>query len=207
MQRNWAPDYGLSSYDFPQVLTVTYSWELPIRVAAHKWLDRAVGHWTLGGILVAASGAPLNISSPSTFNDGSSGAWANYLGGAVYGNHSSRTAQAANWLNPQAFCPANASGSSCTVDPNVGVTTMALGNTYMGIARGPGRFSNDISLSKHVPISERWGAAEIRLAFNAFNHTMLSNPDTNTANRNSTFGQITSARAPRNVQLAIRYVF
>jgi hypothetical protein len=41
--------------------------------------------------------------------------------------------------------------------------------------------------------------------FNAFNHALLNNPDTTVADSN--FGRITSARAPRIVQLALKFNF
>ncbi len=128
----------------------------------------------------------------------SAGAWANYVGGDVYGDHSTRANQALHWLNPLAFCPANATGPDCKVDPKVGIDYVALGNSARGIARAPGSFSNDMTLSKRVPLSERWGSLDFRLAaFNVFNHTMLGGSDTNIANRNSR-----SARSPARARRA-----
>lgn len=200
-------DYGISSYDRPQILTAAYNWDLPFPSQANKWLKVALGNWTWGGTLRASSGAPVTIPSPSSFNVGSASAWANYLGGSVYGDRSSRAAQASSWLNVSAFCQANASGPNCTVDPKAGVEYLALGNSTRGIARAPGSFSNNMTLAKRFPFSERWSNIEVRLAaFNVFNHTMLGTPDTNIASP-KTFGRITSAAAPRSLQLAIRYMF
>ncbi len=112
-----------------------------------------------------------------------------------------------NWLNFAAFCPANTTGPDCAVDPQAGVEYLALGNSPRGVARTPGSFSNDMTLSKRFPFSERWSNLEFRLAaFNVFNHTMLGSPDTNITN-SKTFGKITSAAPPRSLQLAIRYAF
>jgi len=151
---------------------------------------------------------PWEAAAAATCGAGTStGAWANYVGGKVYGDHSSRAAQASSWLNFAAFCPANATGPGCAVDPKAGVEYLALGNSRRGIARAPGSFSNNMTLAKRFPFSKRWSKLEFRLAaFNVFNHTMLGGPDTNIANPN-TFGRITSAAAPRNLQLAIRYLF
>ena len=209
VQGNRALDYGVSDYDRPQVFSVAYGWDLPFPSTSHTWVRRAFGYWTLGGILRASSGSPLKITSPSTFNVQSAGAWANYVGGEIYTDHSTRASQAYRWVNPLAFCPANASGPTCTVDPKAGVDYLAVGNVARDIARGPGGLSNDMSLSKRVPLSDRWGAMEFRVAaFNVFNHTVLGVPDTNTANRATTFGQINGTAVPsRNLQLALRYSF
>jgi hypothetical protein len=200
-------DYGTSGYDRPQILTVSYNLDLPFPGKVNKWAKIALGYWTWGGILRAASGAPITVSSPSAFNMGSAGAWANLTGAKVYGDHSSRAAQADNWLSFAAFCPANTSGPDCAVDPKAGVDYVALGNSPRGVARAPGSFSNDMTLSKRFPFSERWSNLEFRLAaFNVFNHTMLGGPSTDITN-SKTFGKITSAGSPRTLQLAIRYVF
>jgi hypothetical protein len=41
--------------------------------------------------------------------------------------------------------------------------------------------------------------------FNVLNHPLLGNPDTNQSDTN--FGRITSARSPRIVQLAVKFIF
>jgi hypothetical protein len=207
--RNRRIDYGPSNFDVRHTLSVTYNWELPFVPRANKWTKLAFGNWVWGGTLRAVSGYPITIGGPNYFNHFSSvSAWANYVGGPIYGDHSSRASQADNWLNPNAFCPANATGPDCTVDPAVGVTTMALGDSERGMARGPGGFYNDMTLGKRFPFSERWGTLEFRVAaFNVFNHTVLYGPDSNIANKGSTFGKIFTAAPPRTVQLAIRYLF
>lgn len=202
-------DYGPSDYDLRHSLSVSYNWQLPFVQRANRWTKFAFGNWTWGGTLRAVSGYPITITGPSSFNHfSSSSAWANYNGGAIYGDHSSRASQTANWLNPNAFCPANATGADCTVDPTVGDTTIAIGNSLRGMARGPGGIYNDMTLEKRFPFSERWGSLDFRVAaFNVFNHTVLQGPDANIADKGSTFGQIFGAAPPRSLQLAIRYVF
>jgi hypothetical protein len=203
-------DYGISDYDIRHSLSVGYAWQLPFVKRANRWTKVALGSWTWGGTLRAVSGTPMNVTGPDSFDDFSAEyAWANYVGGSVYGDHSSRASQAAHWLNPNAFCPANATGAGCTVDTSVGVTSVAFGNAKRGVARGPGGFYNDMTLEKTFPFSERWGSLNFRAsATNVFNHTVLQNPgDTNIADARSTFGVISTAAAPRTLMLAIRYLF
>ncbi len=202
-------DYGPSDFDIRHVLSITYNWELPFPSHANSWLKRALGGWVWGGTLRALTGDPLTVSSPSDFDHFSgNGAWANYVGSSPYGDHTIRAAQAAGWLNGNAFCATNEVGPACNADPQAGVSYLALGNYRRGMARGPGKVFNDVTLAKRFPISERWGTLEFRAAaFNVFNHTVLNDPDVNIADKGAGFGQIFSAANPRHVQLSVRYVF
>jgi carboxypeptidase family protein len=209
-------DYGLSNFDQPQVFNFTYLWELPF-FAKSSFLAREVLHgWTFGGTLSAISGDALTISSPAGFNVGSSnGAWANYVGGPIYGDHSNRNTAADNWINKAAFCPANFTGTSCSVqDVNAGVTRLDLGNYQRGMVRGPGKFYTDMTLTKALPISERLGSLTYSLtAQNVFNHPVLADPDTSVTDGG--FGQIVSTRHPgylapaygRVLQMSLHYQF
>jgi hypothetical protein len=209
-------DYGLASFDHPQVFNFVYTWELPF-FAHSSFLAREVLHgWTFGGTLSAISGDPLTITSPASFNDGSSnGAYANYVGGPVYGDRSTRNSAANDWINPAAFCPANFTGTGCGVqDLNAGVTHLDLGNTQRDGYRGPGMLYNDMTLAKAFPISERFGSLKYSLtAQNVFNHPVLADPDTNVTDGG--FGQITSTRHPgylapafgRVIQMSLHYQF
>lgn len=210
-------DYGTSSFDLPQVFNVIYTWDLPF-FAHSSFLARELLHgWRFGGTLSAISGDPLTISSPGSFNSGSSlsSVYANYIGGAVYGDHSSRNSAADDWINKAAFCPANFTGSGCSVqDLNAGVTHLDLGNTRRNTYRGPGKLYIDMTLNKALPISERFGSLNYSVtAQNVFNHPVLADPDTNISDGG--FGQITSTRHPgylapafgRVIQMSLHYQF
>ena len=105
------------------------------------------------------------------------------------------------WFNPAAFAPP-ADGQ--------------YGDTGRAIFRMPGANQWDITLSKNW-----YPAKNARLQFradfiNAFNHTQL-NPDniqnvctvattaTSCAASTGSFGQITGTRAPREIQLGLRF--
>ena len=82
--------------------------------------------------------------------------------------------------------------------------------------RGPALFTTDLGVSKNVAFSSRGAYVQLRLeVFNLFNRVnyALPNPtifiataDGNAA-LNPTAGQITTALAPRQMQLAVRLVF
>src|SRR5204862_2035339 len=79
--------------------------------------------------------------------------------------------------------------------------------------RNPGVINVDLSLIKNTRIREK-ATVQFRMeAFNALNHVNLGFPGTghspgpNGSNASSTFGVITSARDPRNVQLGMKVIF
>jgi len=212
-------DYGLTQYDQPQVFNVIYTWELSY-FASSSFLAREILHgWTFGGRLSAIAGDALTISSPGSFNVGSTnpsnGVWANYVGGSVFGSHASRKIASQSWINKDAFCPANFTGSGCTTqDMDAGITHLDLGTSTRGQVRGPGKFFGDMTLTKVLPISDRFGAFTYGLtAQNFLNHPVLSNPDTSVTD--GTFGQINSTIHPgylapaygRVLQMSLHYQF
>jgi hypothetical protein len=81
--------------------------------------------------------------------------------------------------------------------------------------RNPGVNNEDISLSKRFPLKSEKRAFTLRWeAYNAFNHTQYSGLNvspkydlTTGAQTNSTFGQVTSTRAPRIMQGSLRFTF
>jgi hypothetical protein len=112
----------------------------------------------------------------------------------VYGNQCTDDLRAAAftclWLNRNAFAV-----------PALGT----LGNMSPGTIRGPGNWTIDAGLSRSFIITERQ-RVEIRAeATNVLNHTSFNNP---TGNRTSSaFGRIQSARDPRIMQFALKYIF
>jgi hypothetical protein len=201
-------DYGVSKFDTPQAFSLLYLWRLPL-LNRSSWIAReTLGGWSWSGHVQALSGDALTITSPATFNYASSnGAWANYVGGSVYGSRSNRTSEAAAWLNKSAFCPANEFGSGCTVvDSSAGLTHLDLGNFMRGSVRGPGKLFNDMTLTKGFPLREPLGRLQFDVsAFNVFNHTVLQDPDNGIAD--GTFGKISQAYPNRVLQLVVHYVF
>jgi len=210
-------DWGLDVYDQTHVFNFIYRWDLPFFASSPRLAREFIHGWTFGGVLSAISGDALTIFSPANFNVGSttSSVWANYVGGSVYGDHSSRTSAADNWINKAAFCPADFTGAGCaTQDTQAGITHLDLGSSKRGMVRGPGKFYTDMTLRKEFPISERLGSLSYSLtAQNVFNHPVLADPDPTVTDGG--FGQIFSTRHPgylapaygRVLQMALHYQF
>jgi hypothetical protein len=98
------------------------------------------------------------------------------------------------WFDPAAFRP-SADGT--------------YGNSTRAMFRLPGRNQTDLALSKNFyPMDKR---IQFRADFvNAFNHTQFTTVDLNCATSLTTcvaadtFGQITAARSPREIQLSLK---
>ena len=81
-----------------------------------------------------------------------------------------------------------------------------FGNAGVGIARAPGYWNVDMSLSKRINTVARHYLMFRVEAFNLFNHPNFGPPDRNI--QSQTFGTITStAGDARIVQLALKYSF
>jgi hypothetical protein len=90
---------------------------------------------------------------------------------------------------------------------------MEWGNAPRDVFRGPGRHNWDFTVSKNFPIADR-ARVQFRWEFyNVFNQTQWAGVDNNArfdaaGNQvNGQFGQITSARRPREMQGVLRFEF
>jgi hypothetical protein len=81
-----------------------------------------------------------------------------------------------------------------------------FGNAGRNILRGPGFTSFDLSLFRSFHLTERFKLSFEAEAFNLFNTANFDLPQ-NFADNPTTFGKIFSAKAPRQIQLALRFSF
>jgi hypothetical protein len=79
------------------------------------------------------------------------------------------------------------------------------GNASRAPLHGPGINNWDMALHKNIAVTEGTHI-ELRLeGFNVFNHAQFNNP--NNSISAGTFGRITTAKAPRQVQLGAKFIF
>jgi hypothetical protein len=207
--RNVDAEYGVDTVDVTHRLTVAALYDLPFGKNRHffhssKLADRLFGGFQANAIMTAETGRPLAFGGAS--NQGIATRPNITPGVDVRAAHPSRT----QWFNTAAFTnPADYS----------------FGNAprYYSRVRGPGALNFDLSAFKTTTISDRV-KLELRLeAFNALNHVNLGMPNTSFgagapadptnptaeggSNTNSSFGTITSAASPRNVQLGAKLIF
>jgi hypothetical protein len=175
--------YGPLSYDATNVFVGSFVWGLPGLRNRPAFVRGPFGDWQLSGIIHVQTGFPYTV----TGNTAILGARvANYIGGpGVLPN-----AGPNGWFNAAAFTPAAQS---------------LWGTAGPGDVRGPGMQIYDLSLTKYFNVSER-----VKMRFeadfiNAFNNVNFEGPATNVSD--SSFGTISGAYPPRNIQLGAKVMF
>jgi Carboxypeptidase regulatory-like domain/TonB-dependent Receptor Plug Domain len=194
------------SMNYPHSLSITAIYTLPFFLRSGNLLEKEVlGGWTFDNIASFRSGTSLTPGLSET-NSGLALRPDQVPGTSTNGKKTWKNNVAPNqqWFNTSAFsCPGTTTGVSC------GTFTAAsyglYGNAQTGIIRGPGQELFSTSLYKTFSIWEK-AQLEIRAeAFNTFNHTNPSNPNTTLGNAN--YGKITSASDPRFLEFAARLKF
>lgn len=220
-----------SDFDVKQYISFGGGWELPFDRtwdSGPKWLLKG---WSLYPILSWREGFPINVGaqlsgsadSPGASGAGDVGSENAILNKSIVNITKPTLSNNLQFFNPAAFSNAQYSDSTpCSQQLPVSQSGMfpsfdatmpcsllvpAL-RTYGGPRnpiRGTGRTNLDLALGKTTQVFENL-KAELRLeAFNVFNHTEFTNPNTNIYS--SQFGQVTNTYAPRIVQLALRLSF
>jgi hypothetical protein len=190
--------YGLSTLNTPQILVVSYVYELPFYKHDNSLVGHVLGGWELSGITNFQSGQSTTVTQGgndpfATLANNNSGlnlargATAQIRTDLIGDPHGPKTA--AEFFNTAAF-----------------VTAVGhFGTEAPGTVLGPGFQLWDISAIKNVNFGERVGL-QLRLeTFNAFNHGNPSSIDTGIASK--TFGQVNGWHDPRTVQLGAKIKF
>jgi hypothetical protein len=206
---------GVSDFDRPQRLAVSYAYNLPFFTSGEGWKHAALGGWMVSGIVIVQSGLPFSV------NDSLGGSaflgpgytttlTASLAPGATIGSGytSGGIHQRLNgYLNPANFVPAPLLyPAQCRVDPNYCTTNFGdLGrNTY----RGPGQQNWDFSLIKNFHITERINARFATDFFNVWNHANFANPSITDIEAGAPFGKIFSTvGTPRLIQFSLKLAF
>ena len=195
---------GLSDFDVPQRLVVSYIYELPFGknkpFANHGALAYIVGGFQTSGSLTLASGRPFTIfasSNSSSIDIGLQNALANVIGTPVMPETVTCWFYAAK--NPGC---AGISGTDAFSTPAPGV----LGNEGRNNLRGPDTKVFDFSLDRNFFITERTTLQFRWEVFNLSNTVQFALPNTNYSG--GTPGVITAlAGDPRIMQFALRLKF
>jgi hypothetical protein len=180
---------AVSDFNVPHRFVLNYLWQLPAP-KQNAVLRNLLGNWQTTGILNWQSGFPLTIS---TGEDDSLSGVGNDLADLVSkpsltsGPLGQRIQQ---WFTTAAFH---------TAAPGT------FGNSGRNILKGPGTFNLDFSVQRLFTIKDRFKLQYRAEFFNGLNHTLLNNPGTTVTAGG--FGQITSARDPRILQMALKLRF
>jgi len=194
--------YGLSDFDRTHVAVINYTYDVP--KASARWnnvLARAVlDNWQISGITTLTSGAPMGVGFTTVdgtdINGGGDGIRIIVNGDPTLPREERSLTQ---WFDTSVFSrPARGNP----------------GNSPKDVVRGPGLTNFDLTLFKNIPLGAdrrrlqlRWEVYNLfnQVQFNGVNTTARFDAQGNQVNQ--LFGQVTSTRTPRVMQVAVRVVF
>ena len=188
-------EYGNLDYDRRHVFTANYVYALPFFKKEEGFSGHVLGGWQISGLFYAYTGsfvtasasrdpAGLGLRDPNTFEGGRPD---------IVGDPNLRAPHTiAQWFNTSAFALVPAG-------------QVRVGNEPRGTIETPGYIRWDASLFKNIKFSERLNLQFRAEAFNVLNHTNFNAPVTSVTS--SLFGQVLSARDPRQLQLALKLLF
>lgn len=192
---NLAAEYGPTQFDRRHIFTFNYIYEVPFFRDQKGLTGRLLGGWQLSGITTYGSGTPLTVSTGGVDPGG-----LGFLGPSAAGPRPDMIADPNGgaprtfdqWFNTNAFA-------------EVPVGVIRPGNAPRGAVLGPGFGRWDVSLARVIKINEALKFQFRGEVFNVFNHT---NPlGVNATRTSAQFGQITSTRDPRQIQLGLKLNF
>jgi trimeric autotransporter adhesin len=188
-------EWGRSSFERRHTLSADYTVELPWGTG-RRWLTNAgvwqqlFGGWSWSGDFSAQSGSPFTARVVGSFIDVGSGVngtlRANYSGADIYLDDPTTM----RFFNTDAFSV-----------PAAGT----FGSAARNLIIGPGSRNLNMSLSKNVTFNRARGVTIRVQATNVLNMVQFSAIDT--VVNSPTFGQVTSVRPMRSVQLIMRFRF
>jgi hypothetical protein len=194
---NLAAEKSVDSSDQPHALVVNFVYELPVGKGKKfggemgKAANAILGGWQVSGVTTFRSGFPLSITCPGATNNfqNATAQRCNIVGNPVPENQS-----ITNWINYDAF-----------QNPAQGV----YGNSPRNLSnlRSPNYQNWDMAIQKYWNITET-KKLQFRLeTFNTFNHPNFYQPDVNWGDGKNSFGHISNAYLPRDVQLGLKFTF
>jgi len=181
--QNYHLEHARSSFDMPQRFTAAWVYQTP----AHNWLVRNA---ELRSIVTVQEGQPFT-PTVSYDNSNTGNSQFGFDRPNVVGDLSLSNPTPQEWFNTAAF----------QVAPQYN-----FGSAGRNLLRGPGLASFDLSLVRRFHIRDSGTLSFEAQAFNAFNRVNFDLPQA-VVDQTGSFGRIFSAKAPRQIQIALRYNF
>ena len=214
---------GLSDFDRPHRLSVSYVYSLPFFEHGSGAERAALGGWEISGVTILQSGTPFSIfdsgAGTAFLGQGSTpllgaslAAGESVAAGLTHGDIHQRLN---GYLNPTAFTTApELYPTQCLSDGNYCGT--GFGDLGRNIYRGPFQQNWDFSLVKHFQLTERQDLRFTADFFNLWNHVNFANPAVTDIQAYlaapndpaNPFGKIVNTKGtPRLIQFSLRWAF
>jgi Flp pilus assembly protein TadG len=181
---NRRAEWGNCAQDRRQLFNLSLIAQTP--KFSDKWIELFAGKWQASGIFTYQTGTWLTVTDGTDVS-------LTGLGGDrpnAVGNWQLANPRISQWFNTSEFAK-QASGT--------------FGNAGRSVVLGPSAWNLDTGLWRTFPIRERVRVDARFEAFNVLNHTRFNVPVV--ALNAGNFGQITSARDPRILQVAMKLTF
>ena len=225
-QTNPNLEYGNADFDVRQRFVFSYTYDLPFGRGrlfakdASGFANQILGNWQMSGVFSAATGNYYTATDVVSVSNTDCGGFVGYYCSrpALVGNPNAKPCIPGTLFNTCAF-------SDNLITPGI-IPQGTFGNAGRNIIQGPGYKTWDTSLVKQFPIHDQmhfefraeffnilnhvnylfgsFGAISVEptpLELNAANLNTLANPQA------SNFGYPLAARAPRQIQFALKFYF
>ena len=208
---------ALAPQDITHSLVFNYIWQIPAFKNSKGFKKGVLGGWELNGITMFRSGSPMTVCLDNDY------------AGLADGGVCERPDLVASPILPKSQ---RTLGQFFNTSAFVAPVPGTFGNAGRNLIRGPGINNWDFSIFKNMEIPwlgqhKGWAVGETANVqfraefFNLWNHTQFSGVETGFVfptdengnllpgqpAANSSFGKVTSARSPRQIQLGIRLSF
>jgi hypothetical protein len=208
-------DRSLASFNVPQRLSLNGFYNIPFLRTCGGWYCKAFGAWDLSAYAIFEKGLPLDVYTSATFPASgvapsitTNGEWQG--NGTPYARpNAPTTAVQTSGFTQAQFLTGIVPASAFSV-PVLGTD----GNLGRNVFQGPGFERVDMSLTKFIPIWERF-QLRFRLEIdNTLNHTNLTPPTISSGSggygfdlSSASFGKITTAAISRQMQASLMLKF
>ncbi|HEV7968037.1 MAG TPA: carboxypeptidase regulatory-like domain-containing protein [Candidatus Acidoferrales bacterium] len=191
---NLAAEKGLSDFDHRHRFVTNFLYQIPFLRNSQGWIHTAFSGWQVGGIWTLQSGAPFTVNLSTDVANNGEPLSAPSQRPNLTCNPNSGPKTPAEWFNTACFSlPA----------------PITYGNAGRDIVTGPGLDDFDATFQNEFPVRE-----DIKLQFRLDIFDFLNHPNFNAPvgagrmfSASSSFGSITSAQDPRDMQFSMRLVF
>ncbi len=192
---NPGAERGLSDFNVSQRFVLSPVYELPFGKGHALFTGRIASllasQWQVSGIATVETGRPFTVINSNLNNSGS---FNNEDRPNLVDNPNNGPKTIAQWFNTSAFSTAVPKGT--------------FGNAGRNIVEGPGYVDVDMAIQRTFPITERLSMPFRFESFNVANKPNFFNPYSSALQAGTTsFGSITQAQDPREMQLSVKLVF